>query len=137
MHFRKRRRQESPISGESTKQTVKTIRVRECRVFPGATVVTNARVYYTPRAAAGASSTRHSPRPLFRAESPCTTRTHRAAGKRMCVSNHCARDDGSGCLKIESGREQETLLQEAVVSQLGQCSRRETVTPSRRTRSRA
>jgi hypothetical protein len=32
---------------------------------PGATVVTNARVYYTPRAAAGAADTRHSPRPLF------------------------------------------------------------------------
>jgi len=31
---------------------------------PGATVVTNARVYYTPRAAAGATGTRHSPRPL-------------------------------------------------------------------------
>jgi hypothetical protein len=30
---------------------------------PGATVVTNARVYYTPRAAAGATGTRHSPRP--------------------------------------------------------------------------
>jgi hypothetical protein len=31
----------------------------------GVTVVTNARVYYTPRAAAGASSARHSLRPLF------------------------------------------------------------------------
>jgi hypothetical protein len=30
----------------------------------GVTVVTNARVYYTPRAAAGASSARHSLRPL-------------------------------------------------------------------------
>jgi hypothetical protein len=33
---------------------------------PGATVVTNARVFYTTRAAAGATGTRHSPRPLFR-----------------------------------------------------------------------
>jgi hypothetical protein len=33
---------------------------------PGATVVTNARAFYPPRAAAGASGTRHSPRPLFR-----------------------------------------------------------------------
>jgi len=33
MHFRRRRRQESPISGESTKEPVKTTRVRECRVF--------------------------------------------------------------------------------------------------------
>jgi hypothetical protein len=32
---------------------------------PGATVVTNARAFYTPRAAAGASGTRHSPRPLL------------------------------------------------------------------------
>ena len=32
--FRRRRRQTSPISGESTKETVKTIRVRECRVVP-------------------------------------------------------------------------------------------------------
>jgi hypothetical protein len=29
------------------------------------TVVTNARVYYTTRAAAGAPGARHSPRPLF------------------------------------------------------------------------
>jgi len=35
---------------------------------PGATVVTNARAFYTPRAAAGATGTRHSPRPLFRGE---------------------------------------------------------------------
>src|SRR3984957_9597053 len=54
---------------------------------PGATVVTNARVYYTPRAAAGALGTRHSPRPLISgaivlriARAPC------AAGMRMCVS---------------------------------------------------
>jgi hypothetical protein len=36
----------------------------ECRAFSGVTVVTNARVYYTPRAAAGASGARHSLRPL-------------------------------------------------------------------------
>jgi hypothetical protein len=33
---------------------------------PGATVVTNARAIYSTRAAAGATGTRHSPRPLFR-----------------------------------------------------------------------
>src|SRR5713226_5861276 len=38
----------------------------ECRAFSGVTVVTNARVYYTPRAAAGASGARHSLRPLYR-----------------------------------------------------------------------
>src|ERR1700727_3864134 len=32
---------------------------------PGATVVTNARAYYPTRAAAGATGTRHSPRPLL------------------------------------------------------------------------
>jgi hypothetical protein len=32
---------------------------------PGATVVTNARAYYSTRAAAGATGTRHSPRPSF------------------------------------------------------------------------
>src|ERR1700723_3330625 len=37
----------------------------ECRAFSGVTVVTNARVYYTPRAAAGASGARHSLRPLM------------------------------------------------------------------------
>ena len=37
----------------------------ECRAFSGVTVVTNARVYYTTRAAAGASGARHSLRPLF------------------------------------------------------------------------
>jgi hypothetical protein len=36
---------------------------------PGATVVTNARAFYTPRAAAGATGTRHSPRPLLGEES--------------------------------------------------------------------
>ena len=39
---------------------------RGCRAFSGATVVTNARVYYTPRAAAGASGARHSLRPLIK-----------------------------------------------------------------------
>src|ERR1700735_2312908 len=42
---------------------------------PGATVVTNARVYYSPRAAAGASGTRHSPLPLGVAPRPLFGRT--------------------------------------------------------------
>ena len=37
----------------------------ECRVFSGVTVVTNARAFYTTRAAAGASGARHSLRPLI------------------------------------------------------------------------
>jgi hypothetical protein len=52
-----------PVTGESTKETVKTI-VRGMPGDSGVTVVTNARVYYTTRAAAGASGARHSLRPL-------------------------------------------------------------------------
>jgi hypothetical protein len=52
---------------------------------PGATVVTNARAYYSTRAAAGATGTRHSPRPLW-AKDSSTTRAHRAAGTRSCIS---------------------------------------------------
>jgi hypothetical protein len=37
---------------------------------PGATVVTNARAYYSTRAAAGATGTRHSPLPLGVAPRP-------------------------------------------------------------------
>src|ERR1700720_3642194 len=63
-HFRRRRWQKSPVTGESTKETVKTIACGNAGCS-GATVVTNARAYYTTRAAAGATGTRHSPRPLF------------------------------------------------------------------------
>ena len=52
-----------PVAGEITKETVKTIRVRECRGDPGATVVTNSRVFYFPREATGATGTRHSRAP--------------------------------------------------------------------------
>ena len=51
---------------------------------PGATVVTNARAFYTTRAAAGATGTRHSPRPLS-GERFSTTRAPRAAGSRRCI----------------------------------------------------
>jgi hypothetical protein len=63
--IRRRWWQESPITRESTKETVKTIRVRECRVIPVVLAVTNSRVFCFPREAAGAASTRHSPRPLL------------------------------------------------------------------------
>ena len=39
--------------GRARRKPLKPLR-RECRVFSGVTAVTNARVYYTPRAAAGA-----------------------------------------------------------------------------------
>ena len=52
----------------SAKKTVKTI-ARGMPGVSGVTVVTNARVYYPPRAAAGAPNARHSLRPLsFRAK---------------------------------------------------------------------
>jgi hypothetical protein len=57
---------------------------------PGATVVTTLVCYqHNAHEAAGATGTRHSPRPLFGAEFSCTTRAHRAAGTRSCVGE-CA-----------------------------------------------
>ena len=56
--------QTSPVTKESTKETVKTI-ARGMPGVSGVTVVTNARVFYTTRAAAGASGARHSLRPLM------------------------------------------------------------------------
>jgi hypothetical protein len=61
--FRRRWWQESPVTRESPKQPLTPSRAG----MPGdsgATVVTNARATYSTRAAAGASGTRHSPRPL-------------------------------------------------------------------------
>ena len=58
---------------------------------PGATVVTNARAYYSSRAAAGASGTRHSPLPSWGSATPswaknsCITRAHCVARWRRCV----------------------------------------------------
>ena len=54
----------------------------------GVTVVTNARVYYTPRAAAGASGARHSLRPLFSRgrNEQAKPRAKHAARSRTCIS---------------------------------------------------
>src|SRR6185437_12655767 len=52
---------------KSAKETVKTIACGNAGC-PGATVVTNARATYSTRAAAGATGTRHSPRPPFQGE---------------------------------------------------------------------
>jgi hypothetical protein len=68
-NFCRRWWQESPVTKESTKQLLKPSRAG-MPGDPGATVVTNARVYYTPRAAAGATGTRHSPLPLGVAPRP-------------------------------------------------------------------
>src|SRR6202035_1265372 len=82
MHFRRRRRQESPISGESTKETVKTIACGNAGCS-GATVVTTLVCYqHTAHEAAGAVGTRHSPRPLFfGAKVSSTARALGAAGR--------------------------------------------------------
>jgi hypothetical protein len=85
--LRRRRWQKSPVTGESAKKTVKTI-ARGMPGVSGVTVVTNARAFYTPRAAAGASSARHSLRPLifrrrdilgYNSDAIC------AAGSRSCI----------------------------------------------------
>ena len=62
---------------------------------PGATVVTNARAFYTTRAAAGATGTRHSPLPPWGSATPSLGRKvhaqlgrNRAAGRRSCVCVH-------------------------------------------------
>ena len=65
--FLRRGWQQSPVTRESAKETVKTV-ARGMPDVSGVTVVTNACAFYTTRAAAGASGTRHSPRPPFRGE---------------------------------------------------------------------
>src|SRR5665213_4522080 len=63
-NFRWRRWQTSPVTEESSKQPLKPSRAG-MPGDPGATVVTNARAYYSTRAAAGATGTRHSPLPSW------------------------------------------------------------------------
>ena len=54
----------SPLTGESTKETVKTVRVRECRDVPGGPVVITLVCFFNfARETAGALGARHSPRP--------------------------------------------------------------------------
>src|ERR1700738_245376 len=69
----------------------------ECRAFSGVTVVTNARVYYTPRAAAGASGARHSLRPLITEGGMFPAKLARLArrDREAVLATMC-------CLKIES-----------------------------------
>src|ERR1700720_1364080 len=63
-HIRRRRWQKSPVTGESTKETVKTIACGNAGCS-GATVVTTRVLSTLAHEAAGATGTRHSPRPLF------------------------------------------------------------------------
>src|ERR1700738_42286 len=55
--------------GRARRKPLKPLR-GECRAFSGVTVVTNARVYYPPRAAAGASGARHSLLPSWGSTAP-------------------------------------------------------------------
>jgi hypothetical protein len=63
----------------------------------GVTVVTNARVYYTPRAAAGASGARHSPCPLNFREHDFTAKLARIVrrDRELVTSGHCQRSEDS------------------------------------------
>ncbi len=74
---RRRRWQQSPITGASTKETVKTIAQGMPERF-GVPVVTNSCAFYFAREAAGALSARHSLRPLR--GTLAITRARRAAG---------------------------------------------------------
>src|ERR1019366_3718819 len=62
----------------------------------GVTVVTNARVTYTPRAAAGASGARHSLRPLMAKGGIFPAKLARRRGE---IAKLCPRS----CLKLEAG----------------------------------
>ena len=63
--IRRRRWQESPVTGESTKETVKTIAQGRPDVTGGPVVTTLVCYFYFAREAAGAAGTRLSLRPLF------------------------------------------------------------------------
>ena len=90
--FRRRGWQESPVTRESAEEAVNTIACGNAGC-PGATVVTNARAYYSTRAAAGATGTRHSPLPFWGSATPffcwakvsSTTRALDAARSRRCI----------------------------------------------------
>src|ERR1700688_3388387 len=78
--------------GRARRKPLKPLR-GECRAFSGVTVVTNARVYYTPRAAAGASGARDSLRPRIGEGGSFTAKLARSTRRdREFVSRrHCER----------------------------------------------
>src|SRR5258708_4069334 len=90
--------------------TVKTI-ARGMPGDPGVTVVTNARVYYTTRAAAGASSARHSLRPLISESGMFLQISRKTCGEivKPCLRNgtvapphpprHCERQRGNPSIR--------------------------------------
>jgi hypothetical protein len=84
-HFRRRRWQKSPVTGESTKETVKTI-AQGMPVDGVVPVVTNSSCFLTfAREAMGAARTRHSLRPLLSRVMLGKARADHAAGMRSCV----------------------------------------------------
>jgi hypothetical protein len=97
---RRRRCQTSLVTGESTKETVKPLRV-ECRVISGVTVVTMLVCFFHfAREAAGALGARHSLRPLI------------SEGRSYSEKLARVRRDRGGILKIEGrhGEERSNLL---------------------------
>jgi hypothetical protein len=84
--IRKRRWQKSPVTGESTKETVKTIARGMPDCFGVPVVTTLVWFFNFPREAAGAMDTRHSLRPLFLEGYPHNNSgVIRAARMRTCV----------------------------------------------------
>jgi hypothetical protein len=92
--FRRRRWQTSPVTEESAKETVKTI-AQGMPGDPGEPVVTNARVYYTTRAAAGAPGARHSLRPLISESGKFRANLAHTGGEiaKLCLEATSRRDD--------------------------------------------
>jgi hypothetical protein len=88
--------------GRARSKPLKPLR-GECRAISGVTVVTNARVFYTTRAAAGALGARHSLHPLDfreretngkpRAKHAARSRSHILTSLRANGSRECAPDD--------------------------------------------
>src|SRR5258706_16147084 len=78
-----------PITGESTKETVKTIACGNARCS-GATVVTTLVCYlHTAHEAAGAAGTRHSPRPLFSKGASFMHNSGAISAAGMCIYVRC------------------------------------------------
>src|SRR6202021_2891854 len=88
--FLRRGWQQSPVTRESTKETVKTM-ARGMPDVSGVTVVTNACAFYHCARGCGRAERPAFPAPsVFRGTRFCTTRARGVAGRRTCVSyRHC------------------------------------------------
>jgi hypothetical protein len=88
--IRKRRWQKSPVTGESTKETVKTIAQGRPGYSGEPVVTTLVCLFQFACEAAGATGTRLSLRPLFfEAKDFAKTRAHSAAGTGTYEHRHC------------------------------------------------